>query len=42
MCVLYVGFGAKVMLRTFRRVVMGSAVLFILGPCCSYILHGLE
>ena len=30
MCVLYVSFGFKVMPRTFGRVAMGSAVLFIL------------
>ena len=41
MCVLYVSFGYKVNLRTFGCIVMGSAVLFILGPDCSYILQGL-
>ena len=30
MCVLYVSFGSKVRPRTFGRVAMGSAVLFIL------------
>ena len=30
MCVLYVSFGSKVRSRTFGRVVMGSAVLFVL------------
>ena len=30
MCVLYVGFGSKVRLKTFGCVSMGSAVLFIL------------
>ena len=30
MCLLYVSFGSKVMLRTFGCVSMGSAVLFIL------------
>ena len=41
MCVLYVGFGSKVIPRTFGCVVMGSALLCILGPDCSYILQGL-
>ena len=40
--VVYVSFGSKVWSRTFRCVVMGSAVLFILCPDCSYILQGLE
>ena len=31
MCVLYVSFGSNVRPRTFGRVVMGSAVLFILS-----------
>ena len=42
MCVLYVSFGSKVMPRTFGGVVMGSAVMSILGPDCPYILQGLE
>ena len=42
MCVLYVGFGSKVRPRPFGCVAMGSAVLFILGPYCFYILQGLE
>ena len=42
MYVLYVSFGSKVRLRTFRCVAMGSAVLYILGQDCSYILQGLE
>ena len=35
-------FGSKVRPRTFGCVAMRSAVLFILGPDCSYIVHGLE
>ena len=42
MCVLYVSFGSKVRPRTFGCVGMGSAVLFILCPDCSYMLQGLE
>ena len=42
MCVLYMSFGSKVSPRTFGCVAMRSAVLFILGPDCSYILQGLE
>ena len=42
MCVLYVSFGSRVMPRTFECVAMGSAVLIILDPDCSYILHGLD
>ena len=42
MCVLYGCFESKVRPRTFGCVAMGSAVLFILGPDCSYILQGLE
>ena len=42
MCVVYVSFGSKVRPRTFGCVTMGSAVLFILGPDCFYILQGLE
>ena len=38
MCVLYVRFVSKVMPRTFGCVAMGSAVLLISGPDCSYIL----
>ena len=41
MCVLYVGFGSKVRPRTFACIAMGSALVCILGPDCSYILHGL-
>ena len=41
MCVLYVSFGCKVGPRTFGYVAMGSALLCILGPDCSYILPGL-
>ena len=37
MCVLYVRFGSKVRLRTFGCVAMGSELLCILGPDCSYI-----
>ena len=40
MCVLYVSFGSKVRPRTFRCDAMGSALLFILGPDCSYIMQG--
>ena len=42
MCVLYVSFRYKVRSGTFGCVVMRSAVLFILGPDCSYILLGPE
>ena len=42
MCVLYVSFGSEVRPRTFGCVAMRTAVLFILGPECSYILQGLE
>ena len=42
MCVLYVSFGATVRHITFGCVAMRSAVLFILGPDCCYILQGLE
>ena len=42
MCVMYVSFGSKVRPRTFGCIAMHSAVLFILGPDCSYILQGLE
>ena len=42
MCVLYVRFGSKVRPITFGCVAMGSAVLFIIGPDCSYIRQGLE
>ena len=35
---LYVSFESKVRPRTFGCVAMGSALLFILGPYCSYIL----
>ena len=41
MCVLYVSFGSNVRPRTFGCVAMGSALLCILGPDCSYILQGL-
>ena len=37
MCVMYVSFGFKVRLRTFGCIAMGSALLCILGPYCSYI-----
>ena len=40
-CVLYVSFGSKVRPRTFGGIAMGSALLCILGPYCSYILQGL-
>ena len=38
MCVLYVSFGCKVRPRSIGCVAMRSAVLFILGPDCSYSL----
>ena len=41
LCVLYVSFGSKVRPRTFGCVAMGSAMLCILGPNCSYSLQGL-
>ena len=41
MCVLYVSFGSTVRLRTFGCVARGSTLLCILGPDCSYIMHGL-
>ena len=41
MCVLFMSFGSKVRPRTFGCIAMGSIVLFILGPDCSYILQGL-
>ena len=41
MCVMYVSFGSKVRPRTFVCVAMGSALFYILGPDCSYILQGL-
>ena len=41
MCVLYVSFVSKVRPRTFGCVAMGSVLLFMLGPDCSYILQGL-
>ena len=40
MCVLYVSCGSNVRPRTFGYVAMGNALLFILGPDCSYILQG--
>ena len=40
MCVLYVSFVSKVKPRTFGCVAIGSAMLFILGSDCSYILQG--
>ena len=40
MCMLYVSFGSKVSPRTFGYVVMGSALLCILGPDCLYIMQG--
>ena len=42
MCVLYVSFMSRVRPRTFGCVAMRSAVLFILGPYCTYILQCLE
>ena len=42
MCVLYVSVGSRVRPTTFGCVAMRSAVVFILGPDCSYILQGLE
>ena len=42
MCVLYLSCGSKVRPRTFGCVAMRSAMLFILGPDCSYILQDLE
>ena len=42
MRVLYVSFWSMVRPRTVVCVAMRSTVLFILGPDCSYILHGLE
>ena len=36
-----VSFGSTVRPRTFGRISMGSALLCILGPDCSYILQGL-
>ena len=41
MCVLYLSFESKLRPRTFGCVTMGSALLCILGPDCSYILQGL-
>ena len=41
MCVLYVSFGSKVRPRNFGCVAMGSALLFILGQDCSFILQGM-
>ena len=41
MCVLYVSFRSNVRPGTFGCVAMGSALLCILGPDCSYILQGL-
>ena len=41
MYVLYVSFGSKVRPRTFGCLAMGSQVLFVLGPYCSYILQGM-
>ena len=35
-------FGSKMRPRTLGCVAMRSAVLFILGPNCSYILQGLQ
>ena len=40
MCVMHVSFGSKLRPRTFGCVAMGSVLLFILGPDCSYILQG--
>ena len=36
-----VSFGSKVRPRTFGCVAMGSTLLFVLGPDCSYILQSL-
>ena len=41
MCVLYVNFGSKVRPISFGCIDMGSVLLCILGPDCSYILQGL-
>ena len=41
MCVLYVSFGSKVRPITFGCIAMGSAMLFILRPDCSYFPQGL-
>ena len=41
MYVLYVSFWSKVRPRTFGCIAMCSALLWILGPDCSYILQGL-
>ena len=40
MCVLCVSFVSKGRPRTFGCIAMGSALLCILGPDCSYILQG--
>ena len=40
MCMMYVSFGSKARPRTFGCVAMDSVLLCILGPDCSYILHG--
>ena len=40
MHVLYPSFGSKVRPKTFGCIAMGSALLCILGPDCSYILKG--
>ena len=42
MGVLYVSFGSTAKPRTFTCVALYSAMLFILGPDCSYIPQGLE
>ena len=39
MCLLYGSFESKVRPSTFGCVAMGSALLCILGPDCSYILQ---
>ena len=40
MCVLNVSFVSKVRPRTFWCVAIGSTLLCILGPDCSYIMQG--
>ena len=40
MCVLNVSFVSKVRPRTFGCVAIGSTLLCILGPDCSYIMQG--
>ena len=40
-CAVYEFWVSKVRSRAFGCVAMGSALLCILGPDCSYILQGL-